>query len=576
MSVLNKGLSFGLNSHVDWFQLKLDLQCFFRSVKLKEWFSHNAGVQYDSNSELNLNHVGLKKKSTFVPQVYPPVIEAFITAVNSDIENLRKDSSKKIKHPNLTKGEIEALHELSHDKEIIIKKADKGGATVVLDREEYLNEINRQLADPEVYERLLHDPKFDIAREIKVILEDAKEKLIIDQDLFDFLTIQFPITPVIYILPKIHKSLVHPPGRLIVSGSDSIFSSIGVFLDKILNPIAGSAESFLRDTTDFLEKIKEISIIGEVILASFDVMSLYTSIDHKRGLEAINKKLMSTQYSSEAREFIMQLLRLVLTRNYFLFGDSFYLQLRGTAMGANMAPTYANVVMSVLEEDFVYVSHHFGLVAAWWRYIDDIFLIWTGTEDLLHDFHQYLNTVDDTIKFTLVYSKTDIQFLDVNVRIEGNKLSTQLYVKPTDKNDLLSFYSQHPKRMKESIPYSQLMLIKRIESDENSLENSLQRVMTRFLDRGYPQNLLQTPKNKVDDLKRENLFHKKIRTKELNRIPFVMSYCEESGRIANIISKHWGMLHKCLPQVAEFSRPPMFSYKRNRTIASTLVRCPTS
>ncbi|CAJ0966994.1 unnamed protein product [Ranitomeya imitator] len=300
--------------------------------------------------------------------------------------------------------EIEALHELSHDNEIVIKKADKGGATVVLDREEYLNENNRQLADPEVYERLSYDPKFDIAREIKVILEDAKEKLIIDQDLFDFLTIKFPITPEIYILPKIHKSVVHPPGRPIVSGSDCI----GVFLDKILNPIAGSAES-LCDTTDFLEKIYGISIVGEVILASFDVTSHYTSIDHNRGLEAINKKLLSTQYSPEAREFIIQLLRLVLTRNYFLFGDSFYLQLRGTA---NMAP--ANVVMSVLEEDFVYVSHHFGLVAAWWRYIDEVFLIWTGTEDLLHDFHKYLNTIDDTIKFTLVHSKTDIQFLDVN------------------------------------------------------------------------------------------------------------------------------------------------------------------
>ncbi|CAJ0936691.1 unnamed protein product [Ranitomeya imitator] len=32
------------------------------------------------------------------------------------------------------------------------------------------------------------------------------------------------------------------------------------------------------------------------------------------------------------------------------------------------------------------------------------------------------------------------------------------------------------------------------------------------------------------------------------------------------------MLHRCLPQVSEFSQPPLFSYKRSRTIASTLVR----
>ncbi|CAJ0944087.1 unnamed protein product [Ranitomeya imitator] len=215
----------------------------------------------------------------------------------------------------MSKGEVEALYELSHDNEIIIKKADKGGATVIMDKEDYLSEIKRQLADPEVYERLPHDPKFEIARDIKMVLEKAKDKSIIDQDLYEFLTIKFPIAPVIYVLPKIHKSLVHPPGRPIVSGSDSIFSNIGIFLDKVLNLIAGRAESFLRDTTDFLNKINELSITGEVLLASFDVTSLYTSIDHKRGLETVSKKLLSTQFSLEAREFIVELLKLVLTKN---------------------------------------------------------------------------------------------------------------------------------------------------------------------------------------------------------------------------------------------------------------------
>ncbi|CAJ0936692.1 unnamed protein product [Ranitomeya imitator] len=501
-----QGLSFGISSHVDWLQLTLDLQHFFRSIKLKEWFSHNTVEEHDLNSELNLKCVELKKKkSNFVPSSCPIAIEAFVLAVNGDIDNLKKECLKKFKRPNMSKGEVEALHELSHDNEIVIKKADKGGATVVMDREDYLNEIRRQLADPEVYERLPQDPKFEIARDIKMVLEKAKDKFIIDQDLYDFLTVKFPITPVIYILPKIHKSLVHPPGRPIVSGSDSIFSNIGIFLD---NPIAGRAESFLRDTTDFLNKIKEVSILGEVLLASFDVTSLYTSIDHARGLEAVSQKLLSTHFSSDAREFIMELLKLVFTKNYFLFGDSFYLQLRGTAMGANMAPAYANIVMSVLEEDFVYVSHHFGLVAAWWRYIDDVFLIWTGTEELLHDFNKYLNTIDETIKFTLVYSKTDIQFLDVNVRCEANKLTTQLYTKPTDRNDLLSFESQHPKKMKESIPYSQLLHVKRIESDAYSRENFFQKVMKKFLDRGYPQSLLETQKGRVDDVNRKDLFHK--------------------------------------------------------------------
>ncbi|CAJ0938138.1 unnamed protein product [Ranitomeya imitator] len=376
-----------------------------------------------------------------------------------------------ISDKTLTNNQI--LKRIGNDNEIIIKKADKRGAVVVLNRNEYIEEVKRQLADPGVYEELSCDPKFSIAKEIKNVLDNALNTDLIDQDIYDFLTVKFPITPVMYILPKIHKSLVHPPGRPIVSGCDSILSKIGVFLDRILNPIASCAESFIRDTTDFLEKINDIEVTGEVMLASFDVTSLYTSIDHDRGLKAINKKLLTTQYFVEARRFIIQLLELVLTKNYFLFGDTFYLQLRGTAMGANMAPAYANIVMSVLEEDLVYVSHHFCYVAAWWRYIDDVFLIWTGTEDMLREFHDYLNGIDETIKFTLVYSDTNIQFLDVNVRIENDRLVTKLYTKTTDKNDLLMYNSQHPRKTKESIPYSQLLRIKRIESDTGSLENLL-------------------------------------------------------------------------------------------------------
>ncbi|CAJ0930701.1 unnamed protein product [Ranitomeya imitator] len=96
----------------------------------------------------------------------------------------------------MTRGETEALHDLVQDDAIIIKKADKGGAVVVLDKNYYIEEIKGQLADPRVYERLSHDPKFDIAREIKTILDSAMERQIIDQDLYDFLTVKFPITPV--------------------------------------------------------------------------------------------------------------------------------------------------------------------------------------------------------------------------------------------------------------------------------------------------------------------------------------------------------------------------------------------
>ncbi|CAJ0964081.1 unnamed protein product [Ranitomeya imitator] len=183
--------------------------------------------------------------------------------------------------------------------EIMIKSADKGGALVVMDHNKYVGEVLKQLGDPELYERLPFDPKFEIARKIKPIVGEALEKQIIDKDLSEFLIIEHPTTPVMYILPKIHKFLEDPTGRPIVSGCNSILPNIGVYLDRILNPIAECTDSFVRDTIDFLQKNDQVRISGEIIVASFDVTSLYTSIDHSKGLYAVGKKLISTNLSEE-------------------------------------------------------------------------------------------------------------------------------------------------------------------------------------------------------------------------------------------------------------------------------------
>ena len=59
---------------------------------------------------------------------------------------------------NLTKEEREALYSLKDDPSIIIKGANKGSVFAVWDREDYLEEANRQLDDKEVYVQVPADP----------------------------------------------------------------------------------------------------------------------------------------------------------------------------------------------------------------------------------------------------------------------------------------------------------------------------------------------------------------------------------------------------------------------------------
>ena len=92
------------------------------------------------------------------------------------------------------------------------------------------------------------------------------------------------------------------------------------------------------------------------------------------------------------------MLNIVLKNNVFEFNRDFFLQLQGTATGTKMAPAYAKLFMGSLEPILAWLGHPYILL--WKRYIDDIFLIWTGTDEQLNTFITNINKVHSTIKFT--------------------------------------------------------------------------------------------------------------------------------------------------------------------------------
>ena len=119
-------------------------------------------------------------------------------------------------------------------------------------------------------------------------------------------------------------------------------------------------------------------------------------------------------------------------------------------MGTRMAPAYANLFMGDLEEKLL---AQFPLKPyLWWRYIDDIFMVWIHGEDKLEDFINHINSLHSTIKFTHEFSKFHISFLDVTVSLDNNyKISTDLFVKSTDTHQYLLHTSCHPSHIKN--PY---------------------------------------------------------------------------------------------------------------------------
>lgn len=298
-----------------------------------------------------------------------------------------------------------------------------------MNRSDYEQEILRQLSDVDSYKKLDNNPTSTFKREIDIFLNDAFDRGYINLSERKFLSTENPITPVIYVIPKVHKPFdKFPAGRPIVSSIGSLTEPLFKFVDAHLRPLVESLPSYLRDTGHFIETLKSVDLgEDEIFLLTMDVTSLYTNIPHDIGLAALEFFLDIRPDCSPPTAFLTEMARMVLTKNYYLFENDFFLQVRGTAMGATFAPDYANLFMGFLEHNHIHADNPFSdNILMFKRYIDDLFLVWRGTETQLLEFHRYMNSLVDTIKFSLEYDKGQIHFLDTWVKRNKNKLYTTL------------------------------------------------------------------------------------------------------------------------------------------------------
>ena len=80
------------------------------------------------------------------------------------------------------------------------------------------------------------------------------------------------------------------PGRLVISNCATPSEKVLEFLDSQLKPVMQSTQSYIKDSGDFIKKIKNIST-KDSILVTADVVRLYPSISHEAGLKALEKSL---------------------------------------------------------------------------------------------------------------------------------------------------------------------------------------------------------------------------------------------------------------------------------------------
>ena len=119
-----------------------------------------------------MNISPLKLKPSFNP-VGPFPLESMFYSIEQDLyrQKYREPNNK-----NLTKEEYRAIRSLNKNKDIIIKPADKGSAIVILGKQSYIDEGQRQLHNAQFYEETESDLASEVIHRINLHVHNMLQR----------------------------------------------------------------------------------------------------------------------------------------------------------------------------------------------------------------------------------------------------------------------------------------------------------------------------------------------------------------------------------------------------------------
>ena len=250
------------------------------------------------------------------------------------------------------KSLIDALKELSRNKDLVITQPDKGTGVVLMNKMDYIRKMEDILQDTS---------KFVISEEnlfkSVIKLEDKHNRLmdtlfknnIIDGKTKDLLKASGSRPGIMYGLPKVHKPDV--PMRPILSTRGTHNYDLSQYLSKILTPCIDNS-FIVSDSFEFVKDILEIRD-SNCVMASFDIKSLYTNIPIDETCNIILNKLFPSSdsiYMNYDKKSFEKILNDSVKNNLFIFNNKMYFQRDGTPMGGCISAALANIFLSHHEQ----------------------------------------------------------------------------------------------------------------------------------------------------------------------------------------------------------------------------------
>ena len=150
-------------------------------------------------------------------------------------------------------------------------------------------------------------------------------------------------------------------------------------------------------------------------------------------------------------------------------------------------------------------------------------------------------------------------------------LCTSVHYKPTDSHSYLLYSSSRPSHVKNSIPYSQFLRLRRLCSDDSDFSSKSEEMCQFFEKRGYPVSVVKAGHHRAQQFDRQSSLQTSQKDKN-DRIPFTLTFHPHNHAVKSIILSNFKLLQNDPETGRIFSQPLLISFKRDKNVGNFLVR----
>ena len=261
---------------------------------------------------------------------------------------------------------------------------------------------------------------------------------------------------VFYGLPKIHKEKKNGYYRTrpVVSKCGTFVEIASKWVDFQLQQLIHLFPSHLKDSFHILRDLRRLQIDSNIRIFTADAVSMYTYIDTTHATRVISEwfQRQATKLPEKfPTHLVTYLLSIVMEHNVFKFGDLWFHQTSGTAMGTSVAPIYALLYYGI-HENTTLLPRFQSKIVYYRRFIDDILVIWRLHPNQLNSKNAIISCFQDCFPFGKLQWKMEepgfqTTFLDLNIRLSNGKIFTETHHKPLNLHLYIPPKSAHPPKV---------------------------------------------------------------------------------------------------------------------------------